>query len=93
MSITKEPQTYYETLEVRRDATYEDLVRQFKSLSLRYHPLRNPTNMATNQIKFGEICEAFDVLSNLEHRAIYDTYGEYALKEGITTPEGSKFSI
>ena len=36
---------------------------RFRSLSLRYHPLRNPTNMATNQMKFAEICEAHDVLS------------------------------
>ena len=25
-----------------------------------------------------------------EHKAIYDAYGEYALREGIVTPEGSK---
>ena len=62
--------------------------------------------MATNQAKFNQVCEAYDVLSNRKwcslsvltssnsrlaaNKAIYDVYGEYALKEGIVTPEGSK---
>lgn len=37
---------------------------RFQSLSLRYHPLRNPTNMALNAQRFAQICEAHDVLSN-----------------------------
>jgi len=41
-------------------------------------------------MKFDEICEAFEVLSNVELKAIYDKYGEYGLKEGIILPDGSK---
>ena len=28
----------------------------------------------------------------MDSRAIYDTYGEYGLKEGVVTPEGSKLT-
>jgi len=36
------------------------------------------------------MCEAFEVLSNSQLKAIYDKYGEYGLKEGIIGPDGKK---
>ena len=50
--------------------------------------MKNPTAMAVNSVKFAQVCEAHDVLSNSETKAIYDVYGEYGLKEGAVTPEG-----
>jgi len=41
-------------------------------------------------MKFAQICEAHDVLSNVETKAIYDIYGEYGLKEGCVTPQGDR---
>lgn len=46
--------------------------------------------MSTNQEKFAQICEAYDVLSKNEHRAIYDKLGEYVFKEGYLEPDGTK---
>lgn len=83
-------ENYYEILEIPRTASLEEINSQFRSLSLRYHPLRNPTNMALNAQRFAQICEAHDVLSNVATKAIYDIYGEYGLKEGCVTPEGKK---
>ena len=40
------------------------LWNRYRRLALKYHPLRNPTDIATNSVRFAEICEAFDVLSN-----------------------------
>jgi len=90
MAYNMEHETYYEVLDIRRNATDIDIERAFKQLSLRYHPMRNPTNMATNTHKFNQVCEAYDVLSNHDTKAIYDAYGEYALKEGIVTADGTK---
>ena len=39
---------YYQTLEIPRNASSEQISQAFKRLSLKYHPLRNPTNMSTN---------------------------------------------
>ena len=65
----------------------------FRRLALKFHPLRNPTNLATNTAKFNEICEAFDVLSEPERKALFDKYGEYGFKEGVPSKTGSKYSI
>ena len=64
MAYQMEIENYYEILEIPRSASLQEIASQFKSLALRYHPLRNPTNMATNQLRFAQICEAHDVLSN-----------------------------
>jgi len=64
MAYQMQLENYYEILEIPRKASLQDINSQFKSLALRYHPLRNPTNMALNQMRFAQICEAHDVLSN-----------------------------
>lgn len=45
--------------------------------------------MATQSKEFNRICEAFEVLSNPQFKAIYDAFGEIVLKEGFT-PEEAK---
>ncbi len=57
---------------------------------MKYNPIKNPANQASNQQKFGQICEAYDVLSNPERKAIFDLYGEYGLKNGVTNHLGEK---
>jgi DnaJ-class molecular chaperone len=76
-------QTYYELLGVQREVPFYELLRAFKQKSLATHPTRNPNDLTVNTVKFRNICEAFDVLSHVELRAIYDKHGEYGLKEGI----------
>jgi len=39
--------------------------------------------MIVNTVRFKEVCEAFDILSNVELRAIYDKYGDFGLREGL----------
>jgi molecular chaperone DnaJ len=66
---------YYDVLEIPRTATHEQIAgaydkhkynffHSFRRLALKYHPLRNPSDLATNTAKFNEICEAYDVLSH-----------------------------
>jgi hypothetical protein len=38
--------------------------------------------------RFDRICEAYDVLSNPLHRAIFDQYGEKGFKEGVADGRG-----
>lgn len=43
--------------------------------------------------KFQLICEAYEVLSNFQLKAIYETYGEEVLRQGIAGPDGGKSFI
>jgi len=79
---------YYSLLELTRSATSEDIAKAYRRLALRYHPLKNPADVATNSFKFSEISEAYDVLHDAARKSIYDQYGEDALKEGLPDGKG-----
>ena len=46
-------------------------------------------NLDTNMRKFNQICEAYEVLSNKDHKAVFDGMGETGLKTGISANDSS----
>ena len=65
---------YYEVLGVARDADKSEIKRAFKRLAREYHPdVADDKNAA--EVKFGEINEAYSILSDDEKKAYYDRYG------------------
>lgn len=71
-------QDYYEVLGVPRDASKDQLKRAFRKLAQQYHPDVNKSDDA--EMRFKEINEAYQVLSDDEKRAIYDRYGHAGLQ-------------
>ena len=65
---------YYEVLGVGRSATAEELKRAYRKLALQYHPDRNP-NDPQAEVRFKEINEAYEVLSDDSKRQRYDSFG------------------
>ena len=65
---------YYETLEVSRDASSNELKKAFKKKAMKYHPDRNPDNPEAAE-KFKEAAEAYDVLSDSQKKSAYDQFG------------------
>lgn len=65
---------YYEVLNLGRNASQEEIKKTFKKLAFEYHPDRNPGN-DENLEKFKEINEAYQVLSDENKRAQYDSFG------------------
>ncbi len=65
---------YYDVLGIRRDASNEDIKRSYKKLAFEYHPDRNPGNSEAEG-KFKQINEAYQILSNPDKRARYDSFG------------------
>ena len=70
---------YYELLGVSRTAAVEEIKAAYRKAALKWHPDRNPENKAEAEVKFRESTEAYSVLSDLQKRQIYDTYGHAGL--------------
>ncbi|MDR1460712.1 MAG: molecular chaperone DnaJ [Campylobacteraceae bacterium] len=78
---------YYEILEVDRSADNETIKKAYRKLALKYHPDRNQGDKKAEE-KFKQINEAYQVLSDLNKREIYDKYG----KNGLDRQGFSHFS-
>ncbi|PAV65500.1 hypothetical protein WR25_04132 [Diploscapter pachys] len=68
----------YDLLNVRPDASDDDIKKSYRSLAKQYHPDKNPDHGD----KFKEISFAYEILSNPEKKSLYDRAGLDAIKEG-----------
>nr|CAG8621979.1 1611_t:CDS:2 [Entrophospora candida] len=71
---------YYKILEVDKKADEETLKKAYKKLG------KHQNDKEQAEIKFKEISEAYEVLSDKQKREIYDIYGEEGLKGGAPPP-------
>lgn len=62
---------YYHLLQIRRDATEEEIKRAYRQLALQFHPDRNPGDAEAEQ-RFKDITEAYEVLGTPEKKMMYD---------------------
>ena len=69
---------YYEVLGVDRSANKDSLKRAFRKLAQKYHPDVNKSPEA--EVRFKEINEAYQVLSDDQKRAAYDRFGHDGLQ-------------
>ncbi|KAH8489092.1 hypothetical protein H0E87_024654 [Populus deltoides] len=76
--------SYYEVLQVPKGASDEQIKRAYRKLALKYHPDKNQGNEEAN-LRFAEINNAYEVLSDSEKRNIYDRYGEEGLKQHMAS--------
>jgi molecular chaperone DnaJ len=78
---------YYEVLGVTRGAGEAELKSAFRKLAMKYHPDRNPDDKDA-EIRFKEINEAYQVLSDPQKRAAYDRFGHAAVDGSAGGPGG-----
>ena len=74
-----EEKDYYKILGVSRDASEEEIKKNYRKIAMQYHPDRNPGNKEAEE-KFKITSEAYEVLRDPEKREIYDRYGMEGLK-------------
>lgn len=65
---------YYETLGVNKSATAAEIKKAYRKLALKYHPDKTSGDKVAEE-KFKEVSEAYAVLSDVEKKKQYDTYG------------------
>ena len=76
---------YYEILELNRNCSQEEISEAYRRLSLKYHPkVTKPENAATFEYYFQKLAEAYEVLSDLNKKEVFDIYGKEGLRNGIT---------
>jgi molecular chaperone DnaJ len=78
---------YYEVLGVTRTAAVEEIKSAYRKAALKWHPDRSPENKADAEVKFRECTEAYSVLSDVQKRQLYDTYGHAGLS-GVGAGQG-----
>lgn len=66
---------YYKVLNVDRNASDAEIKKSYRSLAMKYHPDRNKDNPQEAEVKFKQISEAYEVLSDPKKRAAYDQFG------------------
>lgn len=66
---------YYDILELKKEASYDDIKKAYHRLSFLYHPDKNDNH----NDRFIEIKEAYDILSDKKKREKYDN--EIVIKE------------
>ncbi|MBM4401872.1 MAG: molecular chaperone DnaJ [Candidatus Cloacimonetes bacterium] len=71
---------YYEILGVGRDASNSEIKSAYRKLAKKYHPDVNKNGGA--EVRFKEIGEAYEVLSDADKRAAYDRLGHAAFEQG-----------
>jgi molecular chaperone DnaJ len=66
---------FYKLLELDKNASDAEIKKSYKRMAMKYHPDRNKDNPEQAEVKFKQIKEAYEVLSDPKKRSAYDQFG------------------
>jgi molecular chaperone DnaJ len=66
---------FYKLLGVSKNASEAEIKQSYRKMAMKYHPDRNKENPEQAEIKFKQIKEAYEILSDSKKRAAYDQFG------------------
>lgn len=82
---------YYGELGVSRSATADEIKKAYRKLAAKLHPDKNPGDKR-NEARFKAVNRAYQVLSDSKKRALYDEFGEDALREGFNVDAARQYA-
>ncbi len=65
---------YYEVLGLKKGSSDDEIKKSYRKLAKKYHPDLNPDNHEA-EVKFKELNEAYEVLSDSDKKSRYDQFG------------------
>jgi DnaJ-class molecular chaperone len=77
-----ESEDYYQVLGLDKGSSTDDIRKNYRKLSLKFHPDRNMDKKEECERIFKRIGEAYEVLSDDKKRQIYDQVGKNGLQQG-----------
>lgn len=72
----------YTDLGVPRAASQDEIKKAYRKLASQFHPDRNPHDKSAEE-RFKAVNRAHQVLGDADKRALYDEFGDVALREGF----------
>ena len=80
---------YYQSLNIARDASPEEIKRAYHDLAKEWHPDKGKHEREKATQRFAEISTAYEILSDPEKRSKYDSYRDYSF--GFNTFSGARY--
>ncbi|CAK7201894.1 hypothetical protein SEUCBS139899_004609 [Sporothrix eucalyptigena] len=80
---------YYELLSVERTATDDEIKKAYRRKALELHPDRNLDDTTNATRKFAEVQTAYEILSDAQERAWYDSHRDAILRGDSGTDDGA----
>lgn len=80
---------YYKVMGVEKNATQEEIKREYRRLARKYHP--DVSKEPNAEAKFKELGEAYEVLKDPEKRKQYDQFGQYWQQNQTSGQAGPHF--
>ncbi|POR33010.1 DnaJ protein [Tolypocladium paradoxum] len=84
----------YELLSIQKDASQDQVKKAYRKAALKYHPDKVPEEQRQeSEVKFKEITQAYEILSDDQKRHLYDTHGMAAFDGSRGGPGGPEVDL
>ena len=81
---------FYKLLNVDKNASDAEIKKSYRSLAMKFHPDRNADNPEAAEVKFKQIKEAYEVLSDPKKRSAYDQFGHAGIDPSMGGRPGAE---